>query len=81
LLKRAASLVAEGVQFITLLALSDEGAPSFNHGVAASLAALGIASLACTPDKFPELMAAAIARRDLRQWAAENEIVAARSAG
>jgi Mg-chelatase subunit ChlD len=79
LLKRAAALIAAGVQFITLLALSDEGAPAFDHSVGAKLAALGVPSFACTPDKFPDLMAAAISRRDINQWAAENQIVTARS--
>jgi hypothetical protein len=68
LLQRAASLVASGVQFVALLALSDEGAPSFNAPLAASLSALGVPAFACTPDKFPELLAAAIQREDLRQW-------------
>lgn len=70
LMKRAAALVASGVQFITLLALSDEGAPSFNAPLAAELATLGVPAFACTPDQFPELMAAAIQRSDLRDWVA-----------
>jgi hypothetical protein len=45
---------------VVLLALSDEGAPSFDRRVAEKLAALGIPSFACTPAKFPALMAAAI---------------------
>ena len=49
-----------------LLALSDEGAPAYDHDNAAALAALGVPAFACTPDAFPELMAAAIERRDLR---------------
>ncbi|MDX2201002.1 MAG: VWA domain-containing protein [Phycisphaerae bacterium] len=78
LLKRAASLVSSGVQFIALLALSDEGAPAFDQGIAASLSALGVPSFACSPDNFADLMAAAIERRDLNQWAAERGIVASR---
>lgn len=81
LLKRAHTLIAAGVQFITLLALSDDGAPSFDHKTAASLAALGAPAFACTPEKFPDLMAAAINKQDIRQWAAENEIVAQRGEG
>lgn len=81
LLKRAASLKASGVQVIALLALSDEGAPSYDHGNAAALAALDIPSFACTPDLFPDLMAAAISKRSLSQWAAANDIVTARSNG
>ncbi len=78
LLKRAAELVASGVQVIALLALADDGAPSFDHGIAAALAALGIPAFACTPDLFPDLMAAAINRQNIGQWAAARDIVTAR---
>jgi Mg-chelatase subunit ChlD len=71
-MRRAASLVASGVQFVTLLALSDEGAPAFNAPLAAQLATLGVPAFACTPDKFPELLAAAIQRSDLRDWVARQ---------
>lgn len=77
MLKRAASIVASGVQMIALLALSDKGAPSYDHHVAAAFAGLGIASFACTPDLFPDLMAAAINRQDMAQWAATHDIVIA----
>jgi Mg-chelatase subunit ChlD len=60
MIKRAAALKAAGVNVVVLLALSDEGAPSFDRRVAEKLAALGIPSFACTPAKFPALMAAAI---------------------
>ncbi|GHJ49340.1 VWA domain-containing protein [Catellatospora sp. TT07R-123] len=65
MLRRVAAMTAAGVQVIVLLALSDEGQPAYDHGNAAALAALGVPSFACTPDAFPELMAAAIERRDL----------------
>jgi len=71
-LRRAASMAASGVQFVALLALSDEGAPAFNADLAAQLATLGIPAFACTPDRFPELMAAAIQRADLRDFAATS---------
>jgi hypothetical protein len=80
MLKRVASLVGAGVQFIALLALNDDGAPSYDHGVAAAFAGFGIPSFACTPDLFPELMAAAINRQDIAQWAAAREIVTSRAA-
>jgi Mg-chelatase subunit ChlD len=78
MLKRAAALASAGVQFIALLALNDDGAPSYDHGVAAAFAGFGIPSFACTPDLFPELMAAAINRQDITQWAAAREIVTSR---
>jgi Mg-chelatase subunit ChlD len=77
-LRRATAIVNSGAQLITLLALSDEGAPSYDAALAAQLAALGAPSFACTPDAFPELMAAAIERRDIARWAAERGIVATR---
>jgi Mg-chelatase subunit ChlD len=75
LLRRAMELVESGVQFITLLALSDEGAPAYDHALAAKLAALGVPSFACTPDAFPGLMAAAIRRDDIVAWAAAQGMV------
>lgn len=74
MLARAADLVAAGVQVIAILALSDDGAPAYDHDNAGALAALGIPAFACTPDLFPELMAAAIERRDITAWAAAHEI-------
>ncbi|MFD5916417.1 VWA domain-containing protein [Kitasatospora sp. NPDC058201] len=63
MLKRVAAMKAAGVQFIALLSLSDEGAPAYDHAHAAALAALGAPAFACTPDVFPEIMAAAIEKR------------------
>jgi Mg-chelatase subunit ChlD len=74
LLARVAQLLTAGVTVIVLLALSDKGAPSFDHDLAAKLAALGAPAFACTPDQFPGLMAAAIEKRDVGRWAAEQGI-------
>jgi Mg-chelatase subunit ChlD len=76
LIRRAHAIVGAGVQFVTLLALSDEGAPGFDHRIAAKLTTLGVPSFACTPDKFPDLMAAALERRDISAWAAQAGLVA-----
>jgi len=81
LLRRAAEMVDSGIQFVTLLALSDEGAPAYDHALAAKLAALGVPSFACTPDAFPGLMAAAIRRDDVSAWAAGQGIVTAARQG
>jgi Mg-chelatase subunit ChlD len=78
MLRRAAELVSSGVQVICLLALNDKGAPSFDQRNAAELASMGIPSFACTPDLFPDLMAAAIQKQDLGIWAAKNDIVVSR---
>ncbi|MCU7725124.1 VWA domain-containing protein [Actinoplanes sp. KI2] len=73
MLRRVAEMTAAGVQVVVLLALSDEGAPAYDHDNAAALAALGVPAFACTPDAFPDLMAAAIERRDLMAFAARLE--------
>jgi uncharacterized protein with von Willebrand factor type A (vWA) domain len=78
LLRRASALVESGVQCITLLALSDEGAPAYDRDLATKLAALGVPSFACTPDAFPGLMAAAIRRDDINAWAATQGLVTTR---
>jgi Mg-chelatase subunit ChlD len=78
LIKRAAAIAASGVRLIVLLALSDDGAPAYDHDNAAAFAALGCAVFACTPEQFPPMMAAAIEGRDVRQWAAEHGITTAR---
>jgi Mg-chelatase subunit ChlD len=78
MLRKAAELVSSGVQVICLLALSDHGTPSYDQHNAAVFAELGIPSFACTPDLFPDLMAAAIQRQDMGLWAARHDIVTAR---
>ncbi|MGV9554121.1 VWA domain-containing protein [Streptomyces sp. NPDC003401] len=65
MLKRVAAMKASGVQFVALLALSDDGAPAYDREHAAALAALGAPAFACTPDLFPDVMAAAIEKRPL----------------
>lgn len=74
MLQKTAAIKSAGVQFITLLALNDEGAPSYNHSVAEQMALLDIPAFACTPSLFPDLMAAAIHKNDLREWSARNNI-------
>ena len=74
MLKKAASIKAAGVNFITLLALDDKGAPSYDKSMAAKLSALDIPSFACTPDQFPSLMEAAIGKQDLKMWVGPHMI-------
>ncbi len=70
--KKFVRLVQSGVQLIVLLALNDDGSPSYDRGNAAFLGTLGVPAFACTPDKFPELMSAAINKQDLNLWIAQN---------
>ncbi|HEY7597984.1 MAG TPA: VWA domain-containing protein [Actinophytocola sp.] len=74
MLRRAQAMAASDMQVVCLLALSDDGAPSYDHDNAAALAAMGIPTFACTPDQFPDLIAAAIQRDDLAVWAGNNDI-------
>ncbi|MCP2046744.1 UNVERIFIED_ORG: Mg-chelatase subunit ChlD [Paenarthrobacter nicotinovorans] len=74
MLRRAASIVGGGTTMIALLALSDSGHPSFDSRHAAALAGIGVPAFACTPDLFPDMMAAAIERRDIGEWAASQDI-------
>lgn len=75
MLKKVHHIKSSGVQFITLLALNDEGAPMYDRSIAASFAAIDIPSFACTPDQFPPLMAAAINKEDIGKWTQRQGIV------
>ncbi len=68
LLQQAAAMREDGVVLVALLTLDDEGTGAFNRELAAQLAAVEIPAFACTPDLFPELMAAAIEKKDLAEW-------------
>lgn len=72
MLRRIATMTEAGVQVLVLLALSDEGAPAYDHENAAALAALGVPAFACTPDRFPDLLAVALDRGDVSTWARAN---------
>lgn len=69
MLSRVREMLAAGVQVVVLLALSDDGAPAFDRDNAAALAELGVPAFACTPDRFPELLAVALERGDIARWA------------
>jgi Mg-chelatase subunit ChlD len=81
MLARAEALVASGVNLIVLLALSDSGRPGYDANHAGLLAALGCPVFACTPDMFPDLMAAALRRDDIAAWAAARDIALIRATG
>lgn len=68
MLRKAAELRQSGVTMVALLALSDDGAPAYDHDNAAAFAQMDIPAFACTPDVFPELLAAAVNREDLRRF-------------
>ncbi|WP_018637604.1 VWA domain-containing protein [Parafrankia elaeagni] len=70
LIARLRNLVDAGVTVVVLLALSDDGAPAYDHELAATCAELGAPAFACTPDRFPDLLATALRREDVSRWAA-----------
>lgn len=70
--KKFVALVNSGVQLIVLPALNDDGAPSYDKNHAEFLASIGVPTFACTPDKFPDLMAAALSKQDIGMWVAQN---------
>ncbi|MGA6208983.1 VWA domain-containing protein [Nocardia testacea] len=72
MLRRVHAMKESGVQVVVLLALSDDGAPSYDRENAAALAALGVPAFACTPDRFPDLLAQALNRGDLMHWGTEH---------
>lgn len=74
MLGRIATLKQSGVNLIVLLALSDDGQPSYDTRHATQIATMGCPVFACTPDQFPDLMATALCRQDIAQWAAKDNI-------
>ena len=70
--KKFVSLVNSGVQLIVLPALNDDGAPSYDKSHAEFLANIGVPTFACTPDKFPDLMAATLSKQDIGMWISQN---------
>ncbi len=80
MLGRARALVASGVNLIVLLALNDDGRPGYDAQHAAAFAGMGCPVFACSPDRFPELMATALKREDIWAWAAAHDIALVRGA-
>jgi len=74
MLARVAALKQSGVNVIVLLALSDDGRPSYDSRHAGAIAAMDCPVFACTPDQFPDLMATALTKQDVGQWASANGI-------
>ncbi len=75
---RVANLIRNDVNVITLLALNDDGKPSYSAHLAQEFAAIGSPVFACTPDQFPDLMATALKREDVLTWAGDQDIVTVR---
>ena len=74
MLRRVAEIKNSGVNFITLLALNDEGTPYYDTRNAGTFAAMDIPCFACTPDQFPSLMATAIQRLNIYDWMNQHNV-------
>ncbi len=67
LVKKLKALHESGVKVLVLLALSDRGVPAYDEKLAKKIAALGIPSFGCSPDRLPELIEGALKGFDLME--------------
>ncbi|NOU69000.1 VWA domain-containing protein [Paenibacillus sp. LMG 31461] len=65
MIQRLLDMHQSGVKTICLLALTDQGVPSYDDAVAKKLAQQGIPCFGCSPDKLPELIEGALKGQDL----------------
>lgn len=68
LLRRLEDMHQSGVKVITLLALSDSGKPEYDKELGKEISKLGISCFACSPDRLPDLVAAALKGQDLLKF-------------
>ncbi|MFC5469023.1 VWA domain-containing protein [Cohnella suwonensis] len=69
LIRRLGEMKQTGVKTICLLALSDDGVPSYDENVAKKLARFGIPCFGCSPNRLPELIEGALKGMDLQALA------------
>lgn len=79
LLRKLTEMHEAGVKVIVLLALSDRGTPAYDEVLGKKISSIGIPCFACTPDRLPELVEAALKSKDL--MAISAEIIAAQKKG
>lgn len=68
LVRQLSELKESGVTVVCLLAISDQGKPSYNENLAQKIAKNGIPSFACTPNLLPDLLEAAIKGNNLAEF-------------
>lgn len=68
LLRRLSQMYEEGVKVMVLLALSDRGKPDYDEKLGKEISKLGIPCFACTPDRLPELIEAALKNHNLKKF-------------
>lgn len=74
LLRRLSEMHEDGVKVITLLALTDKGKPDYDENLGKEISKLGIACFACTPDRLPDLVAAALKGKDLTEFGKKDKV-------
>ena len=67
-------VIESGVRAVTLLAISDQGQPSYNEDLARKLSKLGMPCFGCIPDRLPGLLEAVLKGNDLDKFAAEARL-------
>ena len=72
--KKMEFLLESGVRGVGLLAISDQGQPSYNANLAEKLSKMGMPCFGCTPDRLPDLLATVLKGNDLRKFAAEARL-------
>ncbi|OCA85691.1 hypothetical protein A8F94_12510 [Bacillus sp. FJAT-27225] len=68
MLRRMKEMHESGVTVVGLLALSDQGLPSYDEGNANKLGKMGIPCFGCSPNLLPELLEDVLKGNDLSKW-------------
>jgi hypothetical protein len=74
LLRHLSEMHADGVKVVSLLALSDSGKPDYDVNLGKEISKFGIPCFACTPNRLPELIEAAIKGLDLKRFENQQDI-------
>ncbi|MCW8132124.1 MAG: VWA domain-containing protein [Planctomycetota bacterium] len=69
--KKMEFLLESGVHAVGLLAITDQGVPSYNQPLAETLAGMGMPCFGCTPERLPELLAGVLRGQDMKAIAAK----------
>ena len=74
LLRKLTEMHEAGVKVIVLLALSDRGTPAYDEKLGRKISSIGIPCFACSPEKLPELIEAALKGKDLIALSSEIKL-------
>ena len=68
--KKMEFLLESGIKAVGLLAITDQGTPSFNESLANTLAGMGMPCFGCMPERLADLLAGVLRGQDLNAIAA-----------